>query len=269
MSAVRLKHWYYAQRASDDYQMQRGLKTPEELTPSGVNFYQRYLSDGRKNEASHAARDILTKQGLDTDIKHHERLKERIFSQFEDNAQSITNQRYSAWKSQDLDGKVEITVAELKKWQEEAKALNRSKDHLSGIERLTTEAKKQGLNPNEKIKIDFQDYSKRLEDLAKTNKNNITQKIALEYEQKSKNARTTTTSKELKEWRKQAEKLGRSQKHLNKIDEVINNALKTQKGKSVEIGLRDKRAMQRDRAEFSLQQLNPNKSQAASKGRRR
>ncbi len=59
----------------------------------------------------------------------------------------------------------------------------------------------------------------------------------------------------LEKWRQEAQELGRSDKHLEKIDQIVNSA----KGKtkdaasSVKIDERDFKAMQRDRTEFKQQ----------------
>lgn len=62
-------------------------------------------------------------------------------------------------------------------------------------------------------------------------------------------------------WKQEAQALGRSQSHLNKIDQTINNAPKTNIGNKPAISLerKDALAMKKDRSDF--QKLNLDKSQ--------
>lgn len=83
-----------------------------------------------------------------------------------------------------------------------------------------------------------------------------------------------TTSKELKEWREEAEELGRSRNHLAKIDQVINSTSPDKdKDNSLKIDSRDFQAMEKDRSDFlelnKNQEQQQNQTQSVSRGRRR
>ena len=83
-----------------------------------------------------------------------------------------------------------------------------------------------------------------------------------------------TNSEELKEWRDEAEQLGRSRNHLAKIDQVINSTSPDKdKDNSIKLNSRDFQAMQKDRSDFlefnQKQEEQQNQTQTASRGRSR
>ena len=98
----------------------------------------------------------------------------------------------------------------------------------------------------------------------------------LKNENKKDREENITNYKELKEWRDEAEQLGRSRNHLAKIDQVINSTSPDKnQDNSFKIDSRDFQAMQKDRSDFlefnqkQEEQQNQTQSQAISRGRRR
>ncbi|MDJ0592984.1 MAG: hypothetical protein QNJ72_23855 [Pleurocapsa sp. MO_226.B13] len=85
------------------------------------------------------------------------------------------------------------------------------------------------------------------------------------------------SQQEAQAWKQEAIELGRSQSHLKKIDQTINNAPKTNIGKEQGLTLdrKDALAMKKDRSDFQELKLNNNQSQnqteqiSQSKGIRR
>ena len=69
------------------------------------------------------------------------------------------------------------------------------------------------------------------------------------------------SQQEAQAWKQEARKLGRSQSHLNKIDQTINNAPKTTIGNKPGTSLKreDALAMKKDRSDY--QKLNLDKTQ--------
>ncbi len=67
-----------------------------------------------------------------------------------------------------------------------------------------------------------------------------------------KSERVKTNISDLRTWRNEATKLGRSYNHLKKIDSVIKTA--TPKGNQLFISLRDFKAMAIDRRDYQIQQ---------------
>ena len=70
------------------------------------------------------------------------------------------------------------------------------------------------------------------------------------------------SQQEAQAWKQEAQELGRSQSHLNKIDQTINNAPKTTIGKEQGLTLdrKDALTMKKDRSDF--RELKPNNSQS-------
>lgn len=185
------KAWYYAGKASEDFQINCGIIPPQNITPSGAVWYSQFVADDKRLKAEKLVE------------VEKERLKEAGFSpeQIREKENAIRKQVFSEvgeqWKQERAEA--------LKTWQE-------SKG-IESFQKFTTTLPQP---PKEPVEV-------KVEDLEK--------------------------------WRQEAQELGRSQNHLEKIDQVINLVKEktNDPASSVNINERDFKAMQRDRSEFNQQ----------------
>lgn len=185
------KSWYYAGKASEEFQINCGIIPPQNVTPSGAVWYSQLVADDKRIKAEKLVE------------VEKERLKKAGFSpeQIREKENAIRKQVFSEvgeqWKQERAEA--------LKKWQEN-----------KGLESFQKFATTLPEPPKEPVEV-------KVEDLEK--------------------------------WRQEAQKLGRSQNHLEKIDQVINLAKEktNDPASSVKINERDFKAMQRDRSEFNQQ----------------
>lgn len=187
------KAWYYAGKASEEFQINCGIIPPQNITPSGAVWYSQLVADDKRIKAEKLVE------------VEKERLKEAGFSpeQIREKENAIRKQVFSEVGEQ---WKQERTEA-LKKWQEN-----------KGLESFQKFNQQESQQPQSKEPVEV-----KVENLEK--------------------------------WRQEAQKIGRSQNHLEKIDQVINLAKEktNDPASSVKINERDFKAMQRDRSEFNQQ----------------
>ncbi len=238
-SSYKKSHYDYlnkrfVQRASDDYQMQSGRNEVAPVTEFGVDTGVVYGIESRKWEAERKAGEIVEQIREKADNPHRinvRGLATKIFHQTEANAQTIKQEKYRAWKeSQSQGGIVKIDLEDLKK--------------IKGQPLLA------GENPQQKVGMSFKKYAELLDKLEEKTRNNIYEKIESSTKRKYEKSQSSYIFPHLKQWRKEAQQLGRSQEYLNKIDRVIDYAGKNPDkfAKSDTTSLDN--AMQQDRTEF-------------------
>ena len=238
-SSYKKSHYDYlnkrfVQRASDDYQMRSGRNQVAPVTEFGVDTGVVYGIESRKWEAERKAQEIIEKIGQPYRKNLRAlatKLATKIHHQTEANAQTIKQEKYRAWKeSQSQRGMVNIDLEDLK--------------------RIKGQPLFAGENPQQKVGMSFKKYAELLDKLEEKTRNNIYEKVESSTKKKYENSQSTYIFPHLKQWRKEAQQLGRSQEYLNKIDRVIDYAGKNPDkfAKSDTTSLDN--AMQQDRTEF-------------------
>lgn len=188
------KGWYYAGKASEEFQISYGIIPPQNITPSGAVWYSQLVADGKRLEVEklvEVEKEHLKKTGFSAE--HIQKRENAIYKQ----AFSKVGEQ---WKQERAEA--------LKAWQES-----------------------KGLKS-------FQNFNIQQKSQQPQNKEQVEAKVA-----------------GLENWRQEAQRLGRSEKHLEKIDQIINSAKEKTNApvSSVEISERDFKAMQRDHSEFKEQ----------------
>ena len=225
--------WLYkrfVQRASDDYQMQSGRNEVANVTEWGVDTGVVYGIESRKWEAEIKAKEIHEKTGKPYRMNVRA-LATKIHHQTEANAQTIKQEKYRAWQeSQSQGGMVKIELEDLK--------------------RIKGQPLFAGENPQQKVRMSFKKYAELLDKLESKTRNHIYEKVESSTKRKYEKSQSSYIFPHLKQWRKEAQQLGRSQEYLNKIDRVIDYAGKNPDKFAQSDTTSLYNAMEQDRTEF-------------------
>lgn len=176
-SPHEFKGWYYAGKASEEFQLSCGIIPPRSLTPAGAVWYAQFEADCKRIEVEGLVK--VEKERLKAanfspeEIQKGENaIYKQAFSKVGEQWKQETAEALKAWQeSKGLESfqkftttqpqneeQVEVKVADLEKWQQEAQGLGRSKKHLEKIDQILNSVKEKTNDPASSVEISERDF---------------------------------------------------------------------------------------------------------------
>lgn len=175
------KAWYYAGTAEEEFQVSCGIIPPRSLTPAGAVWHSEVVAYSWRQEAERmikAEKERLKETGFSpNEIENRESaIRKKAFNKVgeewkKERAEALkvwseskaakSFQSFTATKEasqQNQNEPVEVKVADLKQWRQEAQAIGRSEKHLDKIEQVLNSAKDKANNPAATIEIGERDF---------------------------------------------------------------------------------------------------------------
>lgn len=175
------KSWYYAGKASEEFQINCGIIPPQNITPSGAVWYYQLVADGKRLEVEklvEVEKEHLKETGFSPEQiqKRENAIYKQAFSKVGEQWKQERAEALKAWQeskglksfqnfniqqeSQQPQNKeqVEVKVADLEKWRQEAQGLGRSEKHLEKIDQIINSVKQKTNAPVSSVEISARDF---------------------------------------------------------------------------------------------------------------
>lgn len=171
------KGWYYAGKASEEFQLSCGIIPPRNITPAGVVWHSQFVADCKRLEADkliEVEKERLKEAGFSPEqiSKRENAIFKQAYDKVGEQWKQERAEALKAWQeSKGLESfqkftttqpqnkaQVEVKVADLEKWRQEAQGLGRSEKHLEKIDQILNSVKGKINEPAYSVKISERDF---------------------------------------------------------------------------------------------------------------
>lgn len=171
------KDWYYAGTASEEFQVNCGIIPPHSLTPAGAVWHSQFIADCKRREAEklievekerlkeagfspeqiRERENVIHKQAYDKVGEEWKQERAEALKAWQESKGIESFQKFTTAQPQTRES-VEVKVADLEKWRQEAQELGRSEKHLEKIDQILNSVKEKTNEPASSVKISERDF---------------------------------------------------------------------------------------------------------------